>query len=195
MKISHIFAATLAVFIGAQSVSAEELPPETHTLNFISYAKVTFTNPEDPNRTLTHAVVCPAKLDTGAVTSSIDASDIRHNMFSGMVSFTITGEEGTEPIRFEKPLVRISRTKNRAANGPGRENRFVVEMFIDIAELGPISTEVNLVNRNHFYQRLLIGRTALEKARISVNSKSISDEKKPTNCNVVPSSIATLTNF
>lgn len=104
-------------------------------------------------------VVLEAKLDTGAMTSSLDAVEVRQFERDGRrwVAFTVVGTDGRR-VRLERPLVRLARI--RSALGVD-EARPTVTLGICI---GPVYrvTEVNLARRAHLDVPLLIGRRFLE---------------------------------
>lgn len=104
-------------------------------------------------------VVLDAKLDTGARTSSLHATEVRQFEREGKkwVAFDVVGNDGRR-VHFERPLVRMARI--RSAPGVG-EARPTVMLGICI---GPVYrvTEVNLVDRSGLSKPLLIGRRFLE---------------------------------
>jgi hypothetical protein len=106
-----------------------------------------------------HALKLPAKLDTGADTTSLDARNIRRARRDGedYVRFVVTEPATGESVELEKPFVRAVRIKGHG-NEPAR--RVVVRMRICIGDRSR-SIEVNLVDRAHFEYPLLLGRNAL----------------------------------
>jgi len=106
-----------------------------------------------------HALKLPAKLDTGADTTSLDARNIRRSRRDGedYVRFVITEPTTGQSVELEKPFVRAVRIKGHG-NEPAR--RVVVRMRICIGDRSR-SIEVNLVDRAHFEYPLLLGRNAL----------------------------------
>ena len=101
-----------------------------------------------------------AKLDTGADTSSLDASKIRR--FRGKsgnrwVEFRVEDQTGRR-IRFKKPLVRTAYIKEH--KGPSQK-RSVVMMEVCLGEYLQ-EIEVTLVDRSDFAYPVLLGRNALE---------------------------------
>lgn len=101
-----------------------------------------------------------AKLDSGAKTASLDATDIERFDKDGknFVRFKVTDPETNETRILEKRLVRDVRIVRHSGN---HQRRAVVE--IDIC-LGPHrrSIEVSLIDRSHFIYPMLLGRSALE---------------------------------
>ena len=107
-----------------------------------------------------------AKLDTGAKSSSLDVLDYEIFKKGGKnwVRFTVSDRKKTEKV-LERPVLKFIRVK-RSETVTSR--RPVIEMRICI---GPIAkkTQVNLANRAHLNNPLLIGRRFLED-RILVDS-------------------------
>lgn len=101
-----------------------------------------------------------AKLDTGAATSSLDATDIERFRKDGKrwVRFTITDPESDEKIELERPLVRNVRIIRHSGN---HQRRAVVELPLCF---GPFYREVefSLIDRSNFIYPVLLGRSALE---------------------------------
>lgn len=99
-----------------------------------------------------------AKLDTGADNSSIHATNIKLELRKGKqwASFDVITKASVIQ-HFEKPVVRIARIKQRS--GPPQE-RPVVSFEICLGSLKR-SVDVNLVNRDRFDYRLLVGRSFL----------------------------------
>lgn len=120
------------------------------------------------------ALELPAKLDTGAVTASLSARDIElfERDGEGWVRFrlAVDGEHADRAV--EKPLVRISQIKRRAADrAPGDERAFtrrpVVAMDICLGDERR-EIEVNLTDRSDFDYPLLIGSTVLRELDAAV---------------------------
>jgi hypothetical protein len=107
-----------------------------------------------------HALKLPAKLDTGADTTSLDARNIRRTRREGedYVRFVVTEPATGESVELEKPFVRAVRIK--ATNGYDAGRRVVVRMRLCIGDRSR-SVEVNLVDRAHYDYPLLLGRNAL----------------------------------
>jgi hypothetical protein len=102
-----------------------------------------------------------AKLDTGADTSSLDATKIRR--FRGKdgdrwVEFLVVEDHTGRRVRFKKPLVRTAYIKEH--KGPSQK-RSVVLMEICLGEFLQ-EVEVTLVDRSGFAYPVLLGRNALE---------------------------------
>lgn len=101
-----------------------------------------------------------AKLDSGAKTSSLDASDIQYFDWNGKrwVRFSINDPITQTPITLERPRVRDVTIKRHNSH---HQIRPVVLMKIC---LGPFTREVeiNLIDRSEFLYPMLLGRSALE---------------------------------
>ncbi len=100
----------------------------------------------------------PARIDTGAETSSIDVTQMKTFERDGekWVAFNLDHDGNGEKHRFEKKIAR--RTVIRRAGKD--EYRIVVNMDVKIGkEL--ISTEFTLADRTKFTYQVLIGRNIL----------------------------------
>lgn len=108
------------------------------------------------------AIALKAKLDTGALTSSLDARDIRYFRRAGQqwVRFRVVARnrETGEPFsqEFERPLVR--RVKLRGAGGV--DHRPVVTMEVRIGQQMLVE-EFSLRDRKDMLYPLLLGRRTL----------------------------------
>ena len=117
-----------------------------------------------------------AKLDTGADTSSLDASKIRR--FRGKdgnrwVEFRVEDQTGRR-IRFKKPLVRTAYIKEH--KGPSQK-RSVVLMEVCLGEYLQ-EIEVTLVDRSDFAYPVLLGRNALEGLAVIDPAMSLTKEPR-----------------
>lgn len=116
-----------------------------------------------------------AKLDTGAETASLSATNIEIFNRNGdeWVRFQLDLEHVQHARVIEKPLARISYIKRRAGDRqPGDQQLYterpVVEMDLCVGdELKKI--EVNLTDRSAFDYPLLIGSTALKEFNAAVS--------------------------
>ncbi|MCP1625330.1 ATP-dependent zinc protease family protein [Pseudomonas nitroreducens] len=110
------------------------------------------------------AIALKAKLDTGALTSSMDARDIRYFKRNSQqwVRFRVVGRhrDSGEAFsqEFERPLVR--RVKLRGAGGV--DHRPVVTMEIGIGQQMLVE-EFSLRDRKDMLYPLLLGRRTLER--------------------------------
>jgi hypothetical protein len=98
-------------------------------------------------------VTLPARIDTGAATSSLDARNL--TIKGNIVEFTLPEQYGGQQIRL--PILKWMTVKSAEA----KEKRPVV--VVDLC-LGPkrIQTQVNLNNRSNVKHPLLIGRNTLK---------------------------------
>ena len=111
-----------------------------------------------------------AKLDTGALTSSLDARDIK--------TFWVGGAEHVEfrlaPPRsstLEGPLCRVPVIDRRVVRNSGghEESRIIILSTIVLAEQ-TIQTEFSLTRRDPMNFRVLIGRRSLAALNVAVSS-------------------------
>ncbi len=118
----------------------------------------------EPVLILNDEVLLKAKLDSGAKTSSLDASNIEYFDWNGKrwVRFTITDPITHTPITLERPRVRDVVIKRHNSD---HQRRPVVLMEICLGEYAR-EVEVNLIDRSEFLYRLLLGRSALESVAI-----------------------------
>ena len=103
----------------------------------------------------------PARIDTGAATSSVDARDIRHFERDGKkwVRFHVVDPESGEKVELERQIVRHVRILQSATEEA--ERRPVIELqFV----LGGVSqtAQFTLSDRAHLEFPLLIGRNILQ---------------------------------
>ena len=102
-----------------------------------------------------------AKLDTGAETSSLDASDIRflRRRPSGLrlVEFSLSDEDSGRTVNFKKRLVREARIKQHDGSFQTRPVVIVLICLGDHLQ----EVEVTLIDRSEFLYPVLLGRSAL----------------------------------
>lgn len=100
-----------------------------------------------------------ARIDTGATTCSIDASDIKNFERDGRkwVSFKIKSRTSDEQKSFELPVVRVVPIKR---HGMPDQQRFSVMLNIKIGHL-TLEREFTLTDRSEFEYPVLIGRNLL----------------------------------
>ena len=100
-----------------------------------------------------------AKLDTGATTSSLHATDIQRFRRGGQrfVRFTLLGGKGELSRKLEQPLVRVVRIKRHSGD---YERRPVIKLPVCLGNVEQV-VEFNLVDRSNFDQPVLLGRSAL----------------------------------
>jgi hypothetical protein len=98
-------------------------------------------------------VTLPARIDTGAATTSLDARDLE--VKDDIAEFTLPHKYGGTKI-----IIPVKHWK-AIRSATGRQRRPIVEMIICV---GPkkLLTEVNLVNRSKMKYPLIIGRNVLK---------------------------------
>ncbi len=101
-----------------------------------------------------------AKLDTGAKTSSLDATDIEVYRANGKrwVRFTITDADAQESVTLERPLQRYVRIVRHSGE---HQRRPVVSLQVCLG-INLLDIEFSLIDRSHFIYPVLIGRSALQ---------------------------------
>lgn len=103
-------------------------------------------------------MVIHAKLDTGAATSSLGATDIEEFKKNGesWVRFKITNRYA-ENLILERRVQRVSIIKRHLGK---YQKRQVIRLGICLGDLYMVS-EVNLIDRSNFQYQMLIGRNFL----------------------------------
>lgn len=97
-------------------------------------------------------VILPARIDTGASMSSLDARELK--IKGRIAEFRLSGDHGGLRLR-----VQVKRWQT-VKSGIGRERRPVVEMSLCLG-LRKIRTDVTLDDRSGLYFPFLVGREAL----------------------------------
>lgn len=120
-----------------------------------------------------------SRVDTGASTSSLNATDIVKFERDGKdwVKFNLSHKVDDSVFPIEAKVVRIS--KIRQSSSPEPVSRYVVSLPI---ELGPINTETEftLADRSHMEFPVLLGRTFLKDiAVVDVAQKYTQKKRKP----------------
>lgn len=116
----------------------------------------------------------PAKLDTGATTSSISAINIKRFKRKGQswVRFNLAFE-GAPNKTFEYKVVRNSRIKRRASDyDPATEKSYSVRTTVNLkVRLGDKEEEieVGLTDRRRFKYPFLVGSKALKKFKVLID--------------------------
>lgn len=128
---------------------------ELRVLGYLEYAEISPGN---------HLL--KAKLDTGALTSSLDTIDYEEFEKNGeaWIRFTYAAAKG-KSTTVERKKVRVSQIKT---HGNVTSDRPVVTMSLRVGDR-TIETEVNLANRKNFIYPLLLGRKFLRDAKIAVD--------------------------
>ena len=104
-------------------------------------------------------LLLPAKIDTGADNSSLNAADVTRFNRAGekWVRFEVVDEEGRS-VTLERKLVRIARIKRQQGQS---QRRPVVAMGICIGSIYR-EVQVTLVDRSRFRYPVLIGRSFMK---------------------------------
>lgn len=100
-----------------------------------------------------------AKMDTGAMHSSLNATNIERFVKDGnqWVRFTVTDRKDKK-VTLERPIIRTAKVKMRSGK---HQERPVV--YLDICIGNSVKTaEVNLVDRKRFLYEFLIGRSFIK---------------------------------
>ena len=123
-------------------IKAPQISSTSHSLGIIGAV--------EPVYVLPMKAPLAGRIDTGAETSSIDASDVKTFERDGekWVSFTVTNRETGEKHHFEKELARQTTIT--------RINQHEKKLGNEI-----ISAEFSLANRSKFEYQALIGRNVL----------------------------------
>lgn len=113
-----------------------------------------------------------ARIDTGATTSSISATQIKNFERDGKkwVSFVVTDPVSKRSETIKRPVVRVASIKRHGAED---QKRTVVSLQVN---MGPIEhkSEFSLTDRSKFEFPVLIGRTYLhDKALVDVSREYI----------------------
>lgn len=116
-----------------------------------------------------------AKMDTGAKTASLSATDIERFQRDGKpwVRFRLATENADDTL-FEQPLARVSKIKSRSEESDADSvdvapsERPVIELDVCLGDVER-TVEVNLTDRSHFNYPLLIGASALSEFDAAVN--------------------------
>ena len=101
-----------------------------------------------------------ARVDSGAETSSLSASDVIEFERDGddWVRFTFEPDSAEEPVHFELPIKRTVLIRQVSSESP--ERRFVIELDIRLGEQLQ-RTEFTLTNRSRMTYPILLGRAFL----------------------------------
>ncbi len=128
----------------------------------------------ESGKLMDQGVELEVKMDTGALTSSLSAHDIKIFEKDGQewVSFIIDDTHVDVEHRYEYPLKRVVRIKKRqsemTSGTEGFERRPVIEMDLCLnTEIERI--EINLNDRSNFIYPMLLGRSAMEQFAILID--------------------------
>ena len=110
-----------------------------------------------------------ARVDTGAVVSSLDAADIKFSKTDKRVSFTVINRETKEKHTFRKAVIRNTTITRVYEN----EVRPVVEMDVKLGG-EKFKAEFTLADRRKFQYQMLVGRNILGgRAVVDVSVKNM----------------------
>lgn len=120
----------------------------------------------EPVKVGSEGLVVPAKLDTGADTSSLHVSELKWMRRDGgdWVAFDVVGKDN-RTVRLERKVERVARVKKAAG---GVQERPTVLLGICLGGTYRV-TEVNLTDRTGLKLPLLVGRSFLA-GRFAVDS-------------------------
>jgi hypothetical protein len=114
-----------------------------------------------------------ARIDTGAATSSLNATNIQEFERNGStwVKFNLSTEQDkdAEPKWMEAPLIRYA--KVRQSNMAKSEKRAVVELWITLGDIRQ-KAEFTLADRTHMSHPVLLGRSFIKDIAIVDVSKT-----------------------
>lgn len=141
----------------------------------------------EPVRLGSEGIVVPAKLDTGADTSSLHAADIQWLQRNGVdwVAFDVMGKDNRK-VRLERKVERIARVKKAAG---GVQKRPTVRLGVCLGGVYR-ETEVNLTDRTGFKVPFLVGRTFLA-ANFAVDSSRTNTAEPTCSVNVAAANSGT----
>jgi hypothetical protein len=125
-----------------------------------------------------YKLILPAKVDTGAVTCSLNASDMTQFEKNGekWVRLTIIDKNGKRAV-IEKKIIGMRRIKRHYGH---YQDRPVIRLIICVGNILKTS-EVNLVDRTGFVYPLLIGRNFMGGSMIVNPSATYTIEPECTN--------------
>jgi len=145
--------AVLSLLIPLDAIAAEKTTATPESLKILGWVEFIRLEP--------WGIKMPARVDTGANTSSMSARDIeifRKNS-KQWVKFTFDFRKGSEErsVEIERPLVRVLKIKRH--DGPSQE-RPVISMEICLAD-EVREAEFDLIDRRALNYPVLLGRRAL----------------------------------
>ena len=134
-----------------------------------SAAQTTVVGWIEPVKLGSEGVLIPAKLDTGADTSSLHASDIKwiRRNDGDWVSFDVVGKDERR-VRLERKVERVTRVKKAAG---GVQERPVVLLGVCLGNTYR-TTEVNLTDRTGLKLPFLVGRSFLAEGFVVDSSRT-----------------------
>jgi hypothetical protein len=121
-----------------------------------------------------------AKLDTGAKTSSVNASHIEHYRREGKewVRFSFATSASKKALILEKPLERQAKIKERTSRSTIRD----VVLLVICKNGRQFETEFTLNDRSNFNYPLLLGRSFLEHVALVDSSETFLFNSESDSC-------------
>lgn len=149
---------------GAQPTGARPTgtPPKTQILGYVENAVITGKN-----------IKLPARLDTGARTTSLGVETYRLFRRGGRRWVRFTVEAGGETYEFEEPVVRMVRVLRAGAKA---QRRPVVRLELCLGDHYRERVQVNLTDRSDMTYKLLIGRRFLGNRIAVLSSRRFTTE-------------------
>lgn len=164
-----IAATALAMGAAAPVASAQDAPTVLRLEEKLSYGELLVIGEAEAIKLPEFDVVWPGRIDTGATSTSIFATDVEEFDRDGAlwVRFTLRNDDSGDAIEVERPVERIAEIRRR---GEGENHRrHVVLMDLGIGEVAS-RIEVNLADRTGFEFPVLIGRNFLnDRALVDVS--------------------------
>jgi hypothetical protein len=160
MRVAPAFVSLVAAFVALLAAVAPSRAAQQDALPVAGWLERARISPGE--------VVMEAKLDSGALTSSLHATNIEkfERDGKGWVAFDVAGDDDGRRVRIERPIVRVAQVKSALGTD---ESRLTVTLGICIGSVYRV-TEVNLADRNNVTKPLLIGRRFL-RGRLLVDLK------------------------
>jgi hypothetical protein len=134
-----------------------------------------------------HDIRLSVRLDTGAKTSSLGATQIETYQKDGKtwVRFTVDPKRTDQAYRIERPVVRYIKIRKRTGeignhSNPTDDHKFERRPTVEIPVcLGTERkmVEVSLTDRSHFNYPMLLGRSGMEKFDILIDPSHIFTQK------------------
>ncbi|PRY24251.1 hypothetical protein CLV78_103116 [Aliiruegeria haliotis] len=172
-------ALTLAASLCPTWLTAEEAPRVIRLEENLAFGDLLVLGEAENVHLPEFNVTWPARIDTGATTTSIHAVDIEIFERDGKewVRFTLRNDEDDTSIETSRPVERMVRIKKRESEES--HQRAVVQLDVTIGEVSR-RIEVNLTDRGDFEFPLLIGRNFLQQvAIVDVSQSYVQDTPQP----------------
>jgi hypothetical protein len=128
---------------------------------------------------LPHEFKLNARIDTGAIGSSLSAADILQFERDGKkwIRFLIKHPDTKKTVEIESPLVRTAKIKRHETQA---QERFVVNLVVDISDQ-VFKGDFSLTDRSQFEFPVLIGRNILSnRFLVDVNRRFTDEDEEAT---------------